>query len=322
VRKKALKRSGKRAASDLARAQHVKLNIVQRCGNGIVCDGEAQGGQVAIENNQVSDIGSANAGPDTEVIGISVFRADAAAIAGNTVQRIGVNAANAALRAGIAASASTRLRIAGNQVTDIAPPGSFQNGLGVGVLVRPPFLQAEVSHNQVDRESQPLSQGDGRFSALQIGESTTGGTISHLGKFMTLRVNATTTVTLGAKRPFVTQAVLGTPATGAAAAIPVSASVLGNTLGSRGLLPAVQVVAPGDCLFSDNRCEMRGAANIAVALQGEATIVNANRVRGGELSIRIGGNTKNATVLGNITTGTIDLGGPLPAPWNQLNVRG
>jgi len=305
----------------------VKLNIVRRCGNGIVCDQEAQGREVAIENNQVSDIGSANAGPDTEVIGVGVLRADVATVAGNTVQRVGLTAGSAALRAGIAAGAVTRLRIAGNQVTDIAPPGSFENGIGVGVLVRAPFLQAEVSHNQVDRESQPLFQGGGRFSALQIGEAPAAGgqavgPVSHIGKFTTLRLDANTVMTLGAKRPFVTQAVLGTPATGAAAALPTSASVLGNTLGSRGTQPAAQVFSPGDCLFSDNRCELRAGSRIAVALAGSAIIVNANRVRGGDPSVLIQGNTKNATVLGNITTGAIDLGGTLPAPWAQLNLRG
>ena len=53
-----------------------------------------------------------------------------------------------------------------------------------------------------------------------------------------------------------------------------------------------------------------------------ACIVNANRVRGGEMAFLIGG-ANAATVLGNITTGAINLNGAtLAAPWDALNVRG
>ena len=299
----------------------IKLNIIQRCGNGILCADEAQGRQVAIENNHISDIGSANADSTSEVVGISVVRTESATVVGNTIRRIGVEAGQAALRAGIATSGVRRLRVSGNDVTDIAPPGSFENGIGAGVLVRAPFTQADVSHNQVDRESLPLFQGGGRFIALQIDEPRDERATSRVGLFTTLRVDASTTLTFGGKRPYVVRG----SAVNAAGAVALlsSASVLGNSLGSRGGQPAVRVVASGDCLFSDNRCELRGGNNNAVELAAGATIVNANRVRGGEQSIVIGGNAKNVTVLGNITTGGIALGsGALPPPWDQLNLRG
>ena len=113
---------------------------------------------------------------------------------------------------------------------------------------------------------------------------------------------------------------------GATSAAGASVGVLGNAIGSRGTYPAVRVLVRGDCLFNDNRCDWRGGGagtTPAVALSGEVTIVNANRVRGGETSIRIAGNSKSATVLGNITTGDIELGtNPLGTPWAALNVRG
>lgn len=78
-----------------------------------------------------------------------------------------------------------------------------------------------------------------------------------------------------------------------------------------------------DCLFSDNRCELRGNGNkLAVQLVSGIAIVSSNRVRGGDVSIDIESNPKTATVLGNVTTGSIDLSGTLGAPWAPLNVRG
>ncbi|HJW12956.1 MAG TPA: right-handed parallel beta-helix repeat-containing protein, partial [Albitalea sp.] len=300
----------------------VKLNIVQRCGNGIVSQDEARSANVAIENNQVSDIGSARAGAAAEVLGIGVLRAATASVVGNSVRRVGQQAAQALLRAGVAASGVERLRISGNDVTDIAPAGAFEAGQGVGVLLRAPFAQADVSHNQVDRESQPLFQGGGRFIALWVDAPLGTGAVSRVGLYAALQVDAATTLVFGATRPFVVHGA----ALDASGAAPVprgaSASVLGNSLAARGDMPAVRVAASGDCLFSDNRCELRGTGTkIAVELRGGATIVNANRVRGGEVSLLIHGTAKTATVLGNITTGSIDLGGALGAPWNALNLR-
>ena len=300
----------------------VKLNIVQRCGNGIVSQGEAAGGSVAIENNQLADIGAVRAATVPEVVGIAVLRAESVAVVGNTVRRVGLLATQAVLRVGILSGAVQRLRVSGNDVMDIGPPGAFDNGFAAGVLVRSPYAQAEVAHNQIDRESTPLFQGGGRFVALWIDEPNDNRPISRIGVLTTLRVDATTTLTLGAGRPIVNYTG-GIDVTGAPVQRSANASVQGNAIGARGQLPAVQITALGDCQFADNRCELRGSGNkLAVTLESGATIVSSNRVRGGEVSIAINGNTKNATVLGNITTGGIDLGGPLAAPWAPLNVRG
>ncbi|MBI3529360.1 MAG: right-handed parallel beta-helix repeat-containing protein [Betaproteobacteria bacterium] len=313
------------AVTSPTRALIIKLNIIQQCGNGIVSLDEARANEVSIENNHIADIGSARADAAAEIVGVGVLRAEAATVAGNTIRRVGLTALTSPLRAGVASTGVQRLRVSGNDVTDIAPPGSFETGIGAGVLLRPPFVQAEVSHNQVDRESQTLTQGGGRFITLQIDDPRSDQAVSKIGVYTTVRVDANTTLILGAKRPFINRATMvgdatGTPAASAGAA---SVSVLGNTLGSRGTEPTVRVVASGDCLFGDNRCELRGVGNAAVQLAAGATIVNANRVRGGEHSIVIRGNTKNATVLGNITTGNIDLiNGGLPAPWDVLNLRG
>lgn len=301
----------------------VKLNIVQHCGNGIVSQGEAKGGSVAIENNALSDIGGARAAGAAEVFGIAVLRAESAAVVGNTLHRIGVLATQALLRVGVGAAAVQRLRVAGNDVMDIGPPGNFNDaGFAVGVLVRSPFTEVEVSHNQVDRESVPLNQGGGRFLALWIDEPGPNQLSSAIGAMTTIRVDASTTLTLGAGRVIINRA--GSfDVTGAVIVRGANASVHGNGLRARGTAPAVRVTASGDCLFSDNRCELRGNGNkLAVQLVSGIAIVSSNRVRGGDVSIDIESNPKTATVLGNVTTGSIDLRGTLGAPWAPLNVRG
>jgi hypothetical protein len=300
----------------------VKLNIIHHCGNGIVSQGEAKGGSVAIENNQLADIGGGRASGAAEVVGIAVMRAESAAVAGNTLRRIGLLASQALLRVGVAASAVQRLRVAGNDVMDIGPPGNVDGGFAVGVLVRSPFAEVEVSHNQVDRESVPLNQGGGRFLALWIDEPGPNQPSSQIGTMTTIRVDASTTLTLGAGRAIIDRAgsfdVSGTVIVRGA-----NASVLGNNLRARGATPVVRVIAAGDCLFSDNRCELRGADNkLAVQLASGIAIVSSNRVRGGEVSIDIESNPKTTTVLGNVTTGSIELAGTLGTPWAALNVRG
>ena len=301
----------------------LKLNTIQRCGNGIVTQGDVKGASVSIENNHLSDIGNARDGA-REVVGIAVLNAESATVAGNTVRRIGLQAKQAVLRAGIVCTAGQRLRVAGNDVMDIGPPGNFDGGFAVGVLLRAPYAQASVGDNQIDRESVPQFEGGGRFIALWADEPDGQRLVSRIGVLSTVRIDANTTLTLGAGRPIVGRTAAGNDPAGAAA-VPLGSnvSILGNAFGARGDLPAVQVLASGDCQFTNNRCELRGkGAKFAVDLASSATIVSSNRVRGAETSIKIGGNTKNATVLGNITTGIIDLGGPLGAPWTPFNLRG
>jgi hypothetical protein len=115
------------------------------------------------------------------------------------------------------------------------------------------------------------------------------------------------------------------------AAVPRTAglSVLGNTLAARGSEAVVDVGISGDCLFSDNRCELRGGTGpIAVTLSARSAIVNANRISGGEASVVLQVNPKLMTVLGNITSTGIFTGerppatwSALGAPWEALNIR-
>jgi hypothetical protein len=303
----------------------VKLNIIQRCGNGIVSQDEANAASVSIENNQLSDIGTAADEQAGFVVGIGVLRADAATVSGNIVRRVGQQAVRAPLSAGIAAASVRRLRAIGNDITDIAPPGDFI-GLGVGVMLRSPYAQAQVNHNHVARDGQPTTQVNrSQWFAVLIDQPLGDRLVSRVGSYAAVRIDDARTLVFGGKRPYVVTAAGVADQTGAAPVVRgATVSILGNVLGARGATPVVDVVATGDCLFTDNRCELALNNDApAVRLVSGASIVNANRVQSGQQpSIQLLGNTKKITVLGNITTGPIIAGGPLPAPWDALNVIG
>ncbi|MBT9528188.1 MAG: right-handed parallel beta-helix repeat-containing protein [Rhizobacter sp.] len=297
----------------------IKLNILADCGYGIWLQDESPSARVSIENNHLDGIG--RGGRLVSTVGIAVTRADVAAVSGNTLTNVGREGDSALMVVGIFATGVEQLRVSGNSLADIGPPGSFDRGYSVGVLVGAPFVNADVSHNQVERESIPLTAATGRFVAVWVADAAAamrGNAIGAASGYMTATAG-TTTLVFGRRRVYTR----GRFAAAAAAGnLRSNAGVQGNTLGSRGTLPAVRVDVDGDCLFSNNRCEWRSSGPVAVQLASGASIVSANRVRGGETSIQIGGNDKSVTVLGNITTGNIRIGTAGLGPWAALNVRG
>ena len=299
----------------------VTRNIIDRCGNGIISEDEAKSASASIENNHISDIGGANDERTGFVVGIGVLRADAATVAGNTIRRIGQKAVRAPLRAGIAAASVQRLRASGNDISDVAPAGDYV-GLAAGVMLRAPYAQAEVTLNHVDRDAQPSSQvSRSQWYALLVDQPLDERFVSRMGDYAAVRVDEARTLVVGARRPYIVTAAVETDVAGAVVVRGATACVLGNVLAARGATPAVEVEASGDCLFNDNRCELRASnRSAAVRIASGATIVSANRVRSGEVSIELLGDPKRMTVLGNVTTGIIIP--QLSAPWDALNVRG
>jgi hypothetical protein len=317
----------------------IKLNVIEGCGNGILSADDANGGSISIENNHLRDIGAAST---TTVIGIGVARAQSATIAGNMIRAIAVETVRSSLAAAILSMAVQRVRISGNEVSNMGPAGDFV-GVMAGIMLRAPYAEFEVSHNRVQRDETPSTQSsNGAWFAVQIGEIDVEATVGRVANFATVKVDNTRTLVLGAGRPFIAN-MLSDPAVatvaganvvtdraatlaGAAAAAPADVavargSVTGNVLAARGTAPAVQIIAAGECLFNDNRVEARVLRVAAVVLATPVAVVNANRVRGGEPSLQITATTKTAAVLGNVTTGTIAVTGGLTAPWDALNLR-
>ncbi|HXJ02000.1 MAG TPA: DUF6519 domain-containing protein [Micropepsaceae bacterium] len=305
-------------ASDLI----VKLNIIANCDNGIVSTDAVNAGSISIENNHLRNIGPAAEGATAVITAIGVTRAQTATIAGNTIRSVGVTAQQSSLRAGIITVDVGRVRVSGNEVTDIAPPSDFL-GIAAAIMLRAPYAEFVVTNNDVQPDSGTSTQQGttGTWFALAASEIDPQNAISKAGNVTTVNIDNTRVLVLGSGRAYIT-ALSNTPATGAAVAIePARGSVIGNVLNARGESPAVDIFAAGECLFNDNRVDARFNGKVAVNLVTSVAIVSANRVRGGELSIQVT-NAKSAAVLGNITTGAIAIPGGLQPPWDALNLRG
>jgi hypothetical protein len=295
----------------------IKHNIIEACGNGIISADDANTAAASIENNQLRNIGPAGAARGTTVLGIGLTRAAASLIGGNTIRALGVRAAQSALRAAILAYGVAQPRVLGNTTSDIAP-GEFI-GTAAGVMLRAPFAEFTVSHNHVERDAVPSNQPSNEsWLALDAEEFgfQSENPVSRLGDFVAVRIDNAQLLVLGAARPYVSA--FGDIA--GAAPAPVRGSVLGNVFTSRGRTPAVRVAAAGECLFNDNRVDAQLDGEQAVFLATTVAIVSGNRVRGPrKVSIALVG-TRSAAVLGNITSGPIEVPDGLPAPWNALNL--
>jgi hypothetical protein len=177
----------------------IKLNIIEDCGNGIMFAEHVKAGAVSIENNHLRNIGKK--GESRPVVGIGVARAEAATISGNTIRTLGVQT-EIGLRAAILTFGVLRVRVSGNEVTEVAPPGDFGEA-AAGIMLLAPYTQFEVSHNQVQRDAAPSTQpSNGRWWALLSVDIDQQQPLSHFGGFATVRVDASRVLVVGAGRPY------------------------------------------------------------------------------------------------------------------------
>ena len=306
-----------------AQAMIIKLNILSACANGIVMLDGAQAAMLAIENNQLRDIGPAGTAGDNNpptVVGIGLSRVGSATVGGNTLHRVGAAIGNSPLRAGVMALAVARLRVTGNQMAELSPASDF-GGLAVGVYVDGPFAALDVRYNQIERDTVPtdipgraawvaLMAGAGAAAVPGTNQPTTGP--RRTGRYATVPYEGVFTLVLNGSRGYVAQA------SGAGGA----AAISGNLFAARANLPLVTVRAERECLFSDNRCEHRmEGGGPAVQLATTLAIVNGNRVQNNtDIAIAVQG-SKSIAALGNITTGILQMPG-LPSQFDPLNLRG
>ena len=308
-----------------ARDLIIKLNIIEHCGNGIVMSDAASAGALSIENNHLRDIGApAAAGPLADaIVGIAVLRAASATIAGNTLREIGLApGANTQGVVGVHVFATQTVRVMGNDISAVGPLADYGHPVA-GILVLPPNGQADVMHNHIERDAVPNSAGSNTaWFALLIGTPLSaaqpaGGPlaaeqfINRMGRFTTLQLDETRTLLFAGRRAFVNAAA----ATGPGSAV----SAQSNVMAGRGAAPMVAITASADVLFNSNRSELRGGnARINVLLRTPVAIVNANRVKGGEISIQAGNANAAVAAIGNITTGPINA--PLKPEMQALNL--
>jgi len=311
-----------------ARELIIKLNIIESCGNGVVMLDSASAGSLSIDNNHLRGIGTTQTAGITGAftLGISMSRTEAATISGNTIRQVGLDTApGKGLVAGIAGFGVQRARIAGNEITEIGPVAEF-GGAVAGIMLRAPYAQAEVVNNHVERDAQVTDQTSATaWQALAIDEPIAGQNIvSRVGTYTTMRVDDTRILVLAGNRAYVSVAPAGLDAAGAIVSRGASASLLGNVLIARGRLPAVDVIASGEVLFNDNRCELRANSDApAVQLASPLVIASANRVRSGKLSISAPLPNSQVAAVANITSGAIVVNNnPLPAAFAPLNLHG
>jgi hypothetical protein len=311
----------------------IKLNIIEHCGNGIVMSDASSAGALAIENNQLRDIGApvAASGKFADaVVGISVLRAATATVAGNTLRGIGLQPGpGVRLVAGVRAFATQTVRVVGNDIAAVGPVADYTQPVA-GILVIPPNGQAQVLHNRVERDATPNS-GSSRtaWTALLIGTPAADPqrTIDRVGRYTLVQIDSARLLQFAGKHAFIAPGaaavagatVVGAGANAAAAAASDAVSVLGNVLAGRGTAPLVAITAR-EVIFSDNRSDLRGQdSKVNVATATTLLIANGNRIQGGEFALLVSNRNAAVAAIGNITTGLISA--PLKPEMAALNLN-
>jgi hypothetical protein len=300
-----------------------KLNIIEKCGNGIVTASGVVLGSVSIENNHLRDIGTPHAAPQVDpfIYGISVRRAQSATVVGNQLQRVGIDAIAGIQRiAGIVHLAVRSSRVSNNDVAEVGPAAP-STAIISGIEMQGPHEDHVVAGNQVARDPAGAIPDTTNFFALLVEEPSPPIPIIHVGNFTTVHLAAGRTLVLDGTHAFATEAVLDAGPVDAPLLRLSSVIVQGNVLRARGGTPAVHMITGLDIKFSDNRCTLNGN-NTAVNLNCRVAVVSSNIVRGlGRNSVEVPGTDVQFTVVGNVTSGEIFVRGqPLPAPWEPLNV--
>jgi hypothetical protein len=303
----------------------VKLNIIERCGNGIVMLDDAAAGSASIENNHLHDIGGVQANNVRAVsaAGISLQRTEAASVVGNTIRRVGTSPVGRTRTvAGVIGFGVGQARVHGNVIAGIGPAGEFNGSVG-GVLWRGPYDELDLSHNDIRRDEDAVAApGGARWMGVEVAQPSVNLPTLRADGFTALRLDNTRTLTIAAGRAVVATSRVGlrglADADGGS-----SLGIKGNVVLARGTGRAVEAEASADLMLCDNRCELntlRGTG--AVVLASRVVVANANRISSGASRSLVLGAGGRFTALGNITSGGIALatGAVLGAPWAALNV--
>lgn len=279
----------------------VRDNVVEDAGGGVLFTGRGGGEAAAITGNSVRSTRSdAQANLATAIL---AQRVQALSIAHNTVEGVGDREAKG-LVAGILVAGCHDVSVTQNHVSGISAMHDGQ--MGVGIMVAAPFVDASVTENIVRSDAESV---EARWSGIVVGLTGEGDVQPIGGDLVALRTTRTRTMYL---------------AGGYAMALETDAEDAGvhqNLVEGRGALPAVHVGIRGECLLGDNQVRRSPGGMPAVVVTADLAAVHSNRVRAGDLSMVLNVDQKRSTVVGNITTGPIQVGGgPLPAPWAAINV--
>ncbi|HEV8249130.1 MAG TPA: right-handed parallel beta-helix repeat-containing protein, partial [Gaiellaceae bacterium] len=286
----------------------VKQNVLTNVGAGIAIEGMGKAERVAIEDNEVFDVATAE-GEKQFVVGIHVAASTSAAIVGNTVARVAPAFKEGTQLAAILCTATEDVRIAGNTVDEVGPQDGYA-GFAAGIAVAGPFERASVSDNSSRFGPNAAGPPSGTWWALVIesgGEEQT-------------RIAGTTVVP-------VESGALAVTADGvfAVALRAGHAGVASNTLvgGGPGDEPACRVRVTGDIVADANQCRYEVAEDpTGILLRGSSIVASSNRLRGESAMLILQTNEVGFAAVGNLAAGGTHFGAPgngLPPPWQDLN---
>jgi len=285
----------------------VKQNVLATVGLGIGIEEKGEAERVAIDNNEVFDVATAE-GSSVFGVGIFVMRAMSAAVVGNTVARVGPGVVEGTQLAGIVALATPDIRISGNVVDEIGPQDGFA-GQAYGIAVVGPFERASVSDNSVRFGPDRPGPGDGDWNALLIQSAGRGR--SRIGSERVVVPVGDGAVVVNRGWAFV------------AAGRGDHVGLASNTLTGGGVQPACLVRVGGDVVAEGNQCLYLAREDpSAIVLGGSSIVASSNRVRGDKAMLILEVEENRFAAVGNLAAGGTHLGGPgngLPSPWKPLN---
>ncbi|MEX0365264.1 MAG: DUF6519 domain-containing protein [Ruegeria sp.] len=307
----------------------IKRNIIRDCGEaGITVEPDALIRHLAIDNNSINRIGQST-GRDFAV-GVLVIGVETGQVIGNSVRDVGNEGGSGQTYAGIAAQGSGSLDISSNVVAEI---GRGQpETICAGILAMPPFIGLTIGSNRVFGE---LSRGDDLtdWRAIRVGQ-TVQPDIGVIGRLTLGYLAALPGRAPAAHIHFRVGDELWAASENrfriVAPSVPSVISLRGNqaraaqqTVGS-----IIWVFSNGarSIGFSDNQVDLQSGGGLSevVLVAGQRLNVSSNSVShstdANSMRLFAGANGA-AAVLGNITTSGIALNnGPIPAPFNALNL--
>lgn len=300
---------------------------------------------LSLENNQFSDVDGIRAGNDDHFSAVFLEASVRADITNNLFNGVVRNSRTASTRAGIVVTSSSDVRIIGNRLVAVTPPG--YTGVGAGIIISSNVGSFEVNNNEVSRVPQSDDKADEKLVAAQwlplivkgadISRtvSVAGASLTTATSFEGIRSDTRGSVTLGTlmdSAPVVSvnnkaYAVLATRLVnlGTAALTNNSVSVNGNRLdGTSSTTVAVVIAVPMYCGFMDNEIKSTNPGYL-VNLTADHVGANNNRLMtNNDMDILII-QAPSYVIMGNMSTGNIAVieNGAItrpPEPWKSLNI--
>jgi hypothetical protein len=296
----------------------IKQNVIDGVrGGGIIMEEASQANQLSIENNQILRVGQSN-DQQTALAAIRASRVRQLEVASNSIDQFALPSVQNPTHFGIEVVACNSVRISGNDLSNIGPPGAFLNQ-GAGILVQGPFDRVDVMDNSVRRSlTAPTAPNRSSWHAIRIAQPVTApaaGVVTSVLFPFVVAVSGSF-IAVGANRVVV---------------LPPGKEIVavrGNLLEAYGVAATVSVGVASSCVFSDNRCllETPSTPTPVADITSGAAIVNANFVRrlpasDNSPALLLGVGQGPFTMLGNIFSGLVRVNNaPLDAPWSPLNV--